>query len=669
MQTKASKNRFFLFLVALFAFAIFTAIFIASRVIITEYETQMYTTFALLKEEGVQNRKIIAKDRVHSIVQYLDAEQKKIDTTIQVKIKNSVDTAYTLLNAYYERNKMTLSTEEMKKAMLGILREIRWDGGRGYYFVINTHGIEELNPLNVALEGTDVSTIADAYGKLFVKEMLQKTSEKGEGFVEYVWTKEKEIDILTDRKLSYVKHFKPFNWVIGTGEYTRDYQTEIQKNVLEKLQSIRFENNANNYIFIYDVHKMQGGDDFATMLINPNRPDLEGKKISDSVLDAHGKPYRKEILKTVREHQEGFVEYAYKAPQSQELEQKISYFVLYPQWHWIISSGVFLGDIEKEYEANIFNLSLNVDYKIKTFQILFGILGLLVMICALWMFQIQKQHMEKASHEIELLNLELQERVDKEVNQRVALENEKNMHEKLLIQHAKMAEMGEMIGVITHQWKQPLNTISILAQDISQMQKFGELNEQSIASTTESIKQQLGFMVQTIDDFRDFFKPDKAKHPFRVSEAIQSILKIFAIQIKVYEIVVTLQNSAEDDGVYGVENEFKQVVLNILNNAKDIFIEKGRIESHVSIRLHSLKGSVVVTMSDNAGGIDPSLLPDKIFESYVSTKGDKGTGIGLSMSKMIIEKRFNGSIYASNDAEGAQFEITLPLASKEHSHD
>ena len=670
MRLKPSKNRFFLALMSFFTVAIFAAVFSASHVIISEYETEMYNTFVLLKEDGIENRKIIARDRVHSIVQYLEAEQKKIDTTIQEKIKNSVDTAYTLLNTYYERNKMHLSHDEMKKAMLGILREIRWDGGRGYYFIINTNGIEELNPLNVSLEGVDVSMLQDSHGKLFVQEMLGLSREKGSGFVEYVWTKEKAIDILDERKISYIKHFEPFNWMIATGEYPRDYKTEVQKNVLEKLQSIRFENNENNYIFVYGVHTMQGGEDFATMLINPNRPDLEGKKISDAVLDNEGKAYRKEMLKTLREHQEGFVEYAYKAPQSGEVEQKISYFVLYPQWNWIVASGVFLGDIEKEYEENIINLSLNVNQKIKTFQILFTVLAFLVVAFALGMFYLQKKRMEKASYEIERLNLQLQDRVEKEVTQRVALENEKNMHEKLLIQHAKMAEMGEMIGVITHQWKQPLNTISILTQDITQMQKFGELNDQSIEYTTQNIKQQLGFMVQTIDDFRDFFKPDKEKHSFSVRDAIQSILKIFAIQIKVYDIVVTLQSSAQKDTIYGIENEFKQVILNILNNAKDIFIEKGLVNSHVSIHLRTMGEHIVVVMSDNAGGINPSLLPDKIFESYVSTKGDKGTGIGLSMSKMIIEKRFEGSIIARNNDEGAEFEIVLPLEKKkENDHD
>jgi len=669
MHLKPSKNRFFLALMSFFTVAIFAAVYSTSHVIIAEYETEMYTTFVLLKDEGVENRKIIARDRVHSIVQYLEAEQKKIDTTIQEKIKNSVDTAYTLLNAYYERNKMHLSHDEMQKAMLGILREIRWDGGRGYYFIINTNGIEELNPLNVSLEGVDVSMLQDSHGKFFVQEMLGLSKDKGSGFVEYVWTKEKAIDILDERKISYVKHFEPFNWMIGTGEYPRDYKTEVQKNVLEKLQSIRFENNENNYIFVYGVHNMQGGEDFATMLINPNRPDLEGKKISDAVLDSEGKAYRKEMLKTLRDHKEGFVEYAYKAPQSGEVEQKISYFVLYPQWNWIVASGVFLKKKKKEYEENIVNLSLNVNQKIKTFQILFTVLAFLVVAFALGMFYLQKQRMEKASKEVEELNLELQKRVDKEVKQRVALEDEKNMHEKLLIQHAKMAEMGEMIGVITHQWKQPLNTISILTQEITQMQKFGELDDASITHTTEGIMQQLLFLVQTIDDFRDFFKPDKEKQSFSVNDAIQSILKIFAIQIKVYDIVITLQNSAHKDTIYGVENEFKHVILNILNNAKDIFLEKHTQHSHVTIRLSTLKESIKVSLSDNAGGIDSALLPNRIFESYVSTKGEKGTGIGLSMSKMIIEKRFNGSIQALNNDEGAQFEIVIPLCTKEKKDD
>ena len=655
------KNHLVLFLVILFALGIFIAIFVTSKVIISDYETQMYNTFAFLKEEGVQSRKIIAKDRVHSIVQYLDAEHKMTDNTIKEKIKNSVDTAHALLSAYYDRNKEHLSKKEMKASMLGILRAMRWDGGRGYYFIINLNGIEEMNPLNYELEGVDIGDLKDSQGKPFVKEILDKARDEGHGFVEYVWTTEQKIDALNDRKITYLRKFEPFDWVLCTGEYPFAYEAEVQRNVLEKLQAIRFENNENNYLFVYDLHDMNGGDTFATMLINPNRPDLVGKKISDNAQNSHGKKYRKEMLQLVRNSQEGFVEYAYQAPQSKTLEQKISYFIYYPQWHWIVASGVFLGDIEKEYEQNIMSLSITVDQKIKTFQILFGVLGALLILFAYGVLQIQKQRMEKSSQEIENLNTKLQERVEEEVNARVVLEEDKNMKEKLLIQHAKMAEMGEMIGIITHQWKQPLNSISLLSQDILQMQKFGELTDESITRTTEGIAQQLGFMVHTIDDFRDFFKPDKEKSCFGVVDAIQSVLKIFAIQIKVYDIVVTLQNNTSDDSVYGFENEFKQVILNILNNAKDIFLETRRIDNCVSIELCNKEALIVINMSDNARGIDVSLLPDKIFESYVSTKGEKGTGIGLSMSKMIIEKRFGGTIRAFNNDEGAEFEITLPL--------
>jgi len=659
------KNRLILFLVALFAGAMFIAIFITSRVIISDYETEMYNTFVFLKEEGVGSRKTIAKDRVHSIVQYLDAEHKMIDTTVKEKIKNSVDTAHALLSAYYDRNKDHLSKKEMQTSMLSILRAMRWDGGRGYYFIINLKGVEEMNPLNYELEGVDIGDLKDSQGKPFVQEMLSKARDEGSGFIEYVWTTREKIDALNDRKITYFRKFEPFDWVLCTGEYPFVYEEEVQRNVLEKLQAIRFENNENNYLFVYNLHDMNGGDNFATMLINPNRPDLVGKEISDNTVDSHGKKYRKEMLELVRNNQEGFVEYAYQAPQSKELEQKISYFVYYPQWRWIVASGVFLGDIEKEYEKNIMTLSGTVDKKIETFQILFAVLGLLMILFAYWMLQIQKQRMEKSSQEIESLNAKLQERVEEEVNARVVLEEDKNMSEKLLIQHAKMAEMGEMIGIITHQWKQPLNSISLLSQDILEMQKFGELTDENITRTTDGITQQLGFMVNTIDDFRDFFKPDKEKNCFSVIDAIQSVLKIFAIQIKVYDIVVTLQSSASNVSVYGFENEFKQVILNILNNAKDVFLEMQRMDNCVSIELWDQGDVVMISMSDNAGGIDVSLLPDKIFESYVSTKGIKGTGIGLSMSKMIIEKRFGGTIRAFNNDEGAKFEIALPLSQVE----
>lgn len=656
------KNRFLILLVAFFGVIMFATIYYASKVIISEYETEMYNTFAIIKEDGIKHRKNIAQDRVQSVMQYLDAEQKMVEYAIKEKIKNSVETAYSLLFAYYERNKEQMSLEDMKKNMLEFLRQMRWDNGRGYYFIINTQGVEILSPLNKELEGIQVSSVVDAEGKRLFKEMLDIAKNDGSGYIEYLWSKQELPKESHERKISYLKKFEPFDWIIVTGEYPEDYSAEVKKKVVQKLSYIRFLNVENDYLFIYQFHDTDDGVGYGEVIANPNRPEVIGTKLVDIIRDVNGKVYRPE---TFKKSKEGFVEYYWKVSHSDVEEQKISYYAHYPKWDWLVASGVYLGDIEKEYDASISALSKKVEEKISNFRMLFILLGLSLLLFAFIVLNMQKKRMEKASKEIEHLNSILQDRVEEEVKKRVALEDEKNMREKLFIQLVKMAEMGEMIGVITHQWKQPLNNISLLTQDITQMQKFGELNDETISSTTEAITGQLGFMLQTIDDFRDFFKPDKERHTFSAKHAVSNVLKIFSIQIKVYNIEVLFDSEAIQDRVFGVENEFKQVVLNILNNSKDMFLSREQKESRVSIFMLNDGDNIVIEMVDTAGGIDSSLLPDKIFESYVSTKGDKGTGIGLSMSKMIIEQRLGGTICASNSDNGAKFKIILPTSKTE----
>lgn len=253
----------------------------------------------------------------------------------------------------------------------------------------------------------------------------------------------------------------------------------------------------------------------------------------------------------------------------------------------------------------------------------------------------------------------LEQRVEEELTKRLAIEKEKEAQERLLIQQSKMAAMGEMIGAIAHQWRQPLNTIMILAQNLPVMHDFNELNSETIQKEANSICSQVKFMDQTIDDFREFFKPSKEMFPFNMMDAILSINKILEPQMKKFRIHIGIEG---DDKIcaIGYPNEFKQVILNLMNNARDIMIEKKIPEKTITIKVFKQDKMATVTVLDNGGGIPSELLPDKLFEPYISTKGDQGTGIGLSMSKTIIEVNMHGKMYVENKENGACFTVALP---------
>ncbi len=252
----------------------------------------------------------------------------------------------------------------------------------------------------------------------------------------------------------------------------------------------------------------------------------------------------------------------------------------------------------------------------------------------------------------------LKNMVEKEVSKRMKLEAEREQQLAVLIQQTKMAELGTMMGVIAHQWMQPLTIISLNAQVFPEEVGGGEHEFEVAKKYSKEILEQTDFMTQTINDFRSFYKPSKKKAPFSVLEQAGSIVLLLSSQLS--QSGVSVEMSGDDTlCCMGYANEFKQVVLNIINNAKDAFEEKGIKKRLVDILVESENGLIVVTISDNAGGIPLEVLP-AIFEPFVSTKGERGTGIGLSLAKTIIEENMHGKISVQNIDDGARFTIKLP---------
>ncbi|MBB5021715.1 PAS domain-containing sensor histidine kinase [Desulfurispira natronophila] len=234
----------------------------------------------------------------------------------------------------------------------------------------------------------------------------------------------------------------------------------------------------------------------------------------------------------------------------------------------------------------------------------------------------------------------------------------------LLIQQAKMAELGYMIGAIAHQWKQPLNSISLMTQSLplTLLQKPDGEHQEVINNHVREVQRQVHFMGDTLDNFQDFFSPSRCREQFDALQATASVLQLLEGQLMRHQIEVEFCRT-ELPFIDGYPNEFKQVVLNIVTNAKEALCEKNIPSPRISITT-SLDnyGSPCIRIRDNAGGIDSRLLPDAIFQSFVSTKGKSGTGIGLSLSRVIIEEKMGGRLVAENVDDGACFTITVPAA-------
>jgi len=250
----------------------------------------------------------------------------------------------------------------------------------------------------------------------------------------------------------------------------------------------------------------------------------------------------------------------------------------------------------------------------------------------------------------------LNETLEQRVTEAVTRERET---EYLLIQQSRHAAMGEMIGNIAHQWRQPLNALSILLQNIRLDFEDGLLKQESLDDYTQTATHLIAKMSTTIDDFRNFFRPNKHPEKFSLRAALRDTLSLLEASFNSNNIQVQCKDG-EDLMLWGYPNEFGQVLLNLLANAKEAALERGVAAPSIHIAYAGEGGQGVVSIRDNAGGI-PEEVSTKIFDPYYTTK-ERGTGIGLYMSKTIIENNMNGRIAFRNVDGGAEFSLILPLA-------
>ena len=224
----------------------------------------------------------------------------------------------------------------------------------------------------------------------------------------------------------------------------------------------------------------------------------------------------------------------------------------------------------------------------------------------------------------------------------------------LIQQQNKLVSMGEMIGAIAHQWRQPLNALNINIQNLEDDFNEGLIDKGFVKHFIMRNCQAIAFMSKTIDDFRNFFRIDKEKQTFSIAKTLEETLRLQEAQLRHYHIHVTMDG--EDFCVCGFKSEFQQVLLNLISNAKDAILHKNNPNGVIAIHMNA----PMISIEDNGDGIEDA-LKEHIFEPYFTTKGNEnGTGLGLYISKMIIEQNMGGTLNVENTQEGANFTITLP---------
>ena len=448
----------------------------------------------------------------------------------------------------------------------------------------------------------------------------------------------KEIDYI----INYINHHITNN--------TTQTEAELKKNILKYIETIRYEKNG--YLWIHDTSYF--------LIAHPFRQEHIGVydiKLKDAVGTFITKKF---IDETVKNPKGVFIEYYWQKPGELHFSDKLGFFRLYKKYNWVIGTGLYIDDIEQSIFENKKLLEKRIDKYIQ--QVLFistfiiiitGILSFLMSQKINNVFSTYKKNVEKKEFELQDINKNLEKRVEKAIK-------EEKKKDRAMLHQSRLARMGAMLSMIAHQWRQPLSEVSGILMELETANKFKKVDDKLITESIDESNKLILFMSHTIDDFRNFFKPDKKKVRFYVDDACNEAISLVSASIKSYQI--DLYKKVDCNAVInGYEREFAQVMLNLISNAKDILNQREIENPKIDINIDVEDKNVVITVRDNAGGVTEEHL-DVIFEPYFTTKGSaQGTGLGLYMSKMIIEKNMNGELSVENTKDGALFTVVVEM--------
>lgn len=355
---------------------------------------------AQLQQEYLNTQKENIKKETERAINYINYQINQTDTAIRLKLKKRVELAHNIASSIYNRNRNSSSIETIKSQIKEALRPIRFDDGRGYYFIGNLNGYEILFPVKPEFEGKYVYNLQDDLGSYVVQNELKVVTTKGEGFVTNYWTRPGLDSTMAFKKISYVKLFEPLNWYIGTGDYYQDFTSEVQQDVIDWLSNYRFGNEGYIFVNTYD----------GVPLITDGKK-IKEKKILWELEDPNGIKVIQEERKAIKNPEGDYIYYSWKKLTSDTISQKISFVKGVAEWKWMVGAGVYIEEINEVVQTKKSALKRSIQKDILIVIIWLSILLIFIYIFALFLSRKTKatiksfvQFFEKASHENVLID-------------------------------------------------------------------------------------------------------------------------------------------------------------------------------------------------------------------------------------------------------------------------
>ncbi|MCT7581683.1 cache domain-containing protein [Aliarcobacter butzleri] len=583
-----------------------------------------------IEEKYILKNKEIIKEEVTKVYEFTKRLQKNTEEELKQNVKNRVYEAHAIASSIYENYKDTKTKKEIFELIKVAFDKIRFNDGRGYFFMDDTYGNKLSHPVDKSIEGKNFIDYTDARGYKLFQSIVNTIKDKTERFDEYYWYKPNTNGEI-GRKISFYKYFEPLNIAIGTGEYFDDFEKTIQKKALEYISMIRF--GKAGYIFVIN---------YDGIYLSHIRKEYIGKSYTENLAMGKNENVVPDMIE-IAKNGNGFYSYIQNKPNSESQMEKISFVQGMNDWNWLIGAGFYEDDLKQE----IFEVKEKLDKNYEKYVANILIVGIVLIVFLLIVSRYVSIFLENKLKEYK-----------KELDNKQAI----------LYQQSKMAAMGEMIGNIAHQWRQPLSIITTATSGMVLQKQMGVLTDEFFFEASDRINHSAQYLSETIDDFRNFFIPNKEKSKVNLLEVFKKTLDLISAQFNSKEIKII--KNIETIEFESYENELIQALINILNNSRDELIKKEN-ERFIFVDAYKNDDYINIVIKDNAGGVIKENL-NKIFEPYFTTKyKSQGTGIGLYMTEEIITKHLNGTIgvenveFTYNDKQyfGAQFTIKIDLNS------
>ncbi|MCV6607326.1 MAG: cache domain-containing protein [Campylobacterales bacterium] len=581
---------------------------------------------------------------------------------------------------YYSPLNIQIATEyslneirkENQEKVVKYLKTLKY-GKDNYFYAYNKDNKLISHPY---LQGTKITDIKDIKD-MFLLLQARKKLKNGEVFHRYWWKKQNSDKKF--EKLVYIKDFPQWNWTIVTGVYIDEMKKEVERKktaLVERVREILKETVIGKTGYPYILNSK--GD----MVIHPSQ-EFEGKNVSTFKIPGTQTKLFYELVKS--EEKTGKLYYKWNKPTDSKnyTYDKVSWTAYNEYFDWYIVASAYLDEIN-ETSISLISYMLYVALIILFVTILFGVTLIRKLTNPIEALSQKAKEVEKgdltvrcnitSKDEIGTLSLQFNKmldrieddinRLDEKVNEKVSEIREKDQ---IIFNQSKLASMGEMIGNIAHQWRQPLNSLSLIVQVLKTKIEENPSQKEDLKKHFDNADAMIGQMSTTIDDFRNFFKENKEKRKFKPIELINKIKSIVTTQLESNLISLEIEDLTEQE-IYGSMGEVEQVVINIINNAKDKILEEREKDTtkkhYIKINLYEDTSNIIIDIEDSGGGIQSNII-EKIFEPYFTTKfKSNGTGIGLYMSKTIIEKHMNGKLTVKNGQNGAIFTLLIPFNKK-----